>query len=166
MSSPERRLPGELVFCLLLMVLGGFLLWHAYGISGFQSLASAGAFPMFAAVVMVVSAVVALVQSARKARSMPPKGESAVREFARRLLPGVLLLFTLVIAAYMALLERLGFVLSSYLFLVVSMFLLGSRRWVFNLVVAAVALTAIYGVFQTVFAVVLPPGAWLQGVWK
>jgi putative tricarboxylic transport membrane protein len=64
----------------------------------------------------------------------------------------------------MWLLERLGFVVASYLFLVVSMFLLGSRRVLLNLAVSAVSLAAIYVIFQTVFAVVLPKGTWWQGV--
>jgi len=61
-------------------------------------------------------------------------------------------------------LEWTGFVLSSYVFLVVSMWLLGSRRLVLNLVVSALSLAAIYVVFQTVFSVVLPKGTLFRGL--
>jgi putative tricarboxylic transport membrane protein len=57
MPLRRRRLPGELTFALLLIGLSLFLLWQAYGISGFESLTSAGAFPMVAAAVMLVTAV-------------------------------------------------------------------------------------------------------------
>jgi putative tricarboxylic transport membrane protein len=166
MQSHRRRLPGELIFCLALIVFGLFILWQAYRISGFDSISSAGSFPMVAALVMVISAVVALAKTARMPRSEGEPGESLPRQFARRLVPGVLVAFTLAIAAYMVLLDPLGFLVSSYLFLVVSMRLLGSARWVRNLVVSAVALALIYVVFQTVFSVVLPSGTWLQGVLK
>ena len=51
---------------------------------------------------------------------------------------------------------------TSYLFLVVSMRLLGGRRIVLNLLVSALSLAAIYVIFQTVFSVVLPKGVLLQ----
>jgi putative tricarboxylic transport membrane protein len=49
---------------------------------------------------------------------------------------------------------------------VASMALLGSRRWGLNLLVSALALAAIYVIFQTVFSVVLPSGTLLQGLFK
>jgi putative tricarboxylic transport membrane protein len=63
-------------------------------------------------------------------------------------------------------LEWLGFVVGSYLFLIVAMWILGGRRIVLNLVVSALVLTAIYVVFQTAFSVVLPAGSLWQGVFK
>jgi putative tricarboxylic transport membrane protein len=61
-------------------------------------------------------------------------------------------------------LEWLGFVVSSYLFLAVTMRLLGSTRWRTNLLVSALVLGAVYLVFQTAFSVVLPAGRLWQGV--
>ena len=71
----------------------------------------------------------------------------------------LLVLFTLLIVAYMLLLEVLGFILSSYLFLLLSMQVLGSRRLLVNLAASAVVLASIYIIFQTAFSVVLPPGS-------
>jgi len=113
MHTIRRRLPGELVFSILLIAFSLFMLWQAYSISKFESFTSAGA-----------------------------------------------------ITAYMLILERAGFVLSSYVFLVISMWLLGSRKWVLNLWVSAFSLAVVYVIFQTVFAVVLPSGSWLAGVFK
>lgn len=164
MHTPRRRPAGEIGFTVLLVVFSAFMLWTAYGISGFGSLTSAGAFPMVATAVMLVTGLVTVGHALREAPTESRAGESTARKFTRELTPPVLIAFTVAIAAYMWLLERLGFVVASYLFLVVSMFLLGSRRVLLNLAVSAVSLAAIYVIFQTVFAVVLPKGTWWQGV--
>ncbi len=166
MHIHRRRLPGEIVFILLLLALSVFLLWTAYGISGFESFTSAGAYPMVTTGVMVVSGLVILFQSLKTPRAAGGTGESLVRQFVRTLTPSLVLAFTVATIAYMLLLERLGFVLASYLFLVGSMWILGSRRFILNLAVSALALGFIYLIFQTIFAVSMPAGTWLQGVLK
>lgn len=163
MHTRRRRPAGEIVFSVLLLLLSAFMLWTAYGISGFDSLTSAGAFPMVATAVMVATGIANVVHALREAPTESRIGESAAAKFFRELTPPVLVAFTVAIAVYMWLLERLGFVVASYLFLVVAMFLLGSRRIVLTLVVAAGSLAAIYLIFQTLFSVVLPKGTWLAG---
>jgi putative tricarboxylic transport membrane protein len=164
MHAPRRRLAGETMFIALLVLFSAFMLWTAYGISGFTSLTSAGAFPMVATLVMLVSAGIALRDTTRLPRADAAEGEGLVAQFRRQLVPAVVVWFTVAIAVYMIALERVGFLIASYLFLVASMRLLGSTRWVLNLVVSAVCLAAIYVIFQTVFAVVLPTGTLLQGL--
>lgn len=166
MHTSRRRLPGELVFSMLLIVFSLFMLWQAYSISKFESFTSAGAFPMFAAAVMLLSGLIAAGETVKLTPLPGDAGESAWRQFVRQITPGMLVQFVLAIAAYMFLLERLGFVLSSYLFLVVSMRLLGSRKWVLNIWVSALSLALVYLVFKTIFSVVLPSGTLLQGLVK
>lgn len=166
MLSLRRRLPGELVFSLLLIVFSLFMLWQAYSISKFESFTSAGAFPLFAAAVMLISGLIAAGETARMAPLPGGQGESVWRQFVRQITPGMLVQFVIVIAAYMFLLERAGFILSSYAFLVVSMWLLGSRKLILNLWVSALSLAVVYAIFQTIFAVVLPSGTWLAGAFK
>lgn len=161
MQTPRTRRAGELAFTGLLLVFSLFMLWQAYSISKFESITSAGSFPMFAAAVMLATALVIAVQTAR-ARPPPSAGESLARQFARQITPLVLVSFTLAIIVYMVLLDLIGFLPASYLFLVVSMRLLGGRRIVLNLLVSALSLAAIYVIFQTVFSVVLPKGMLLQ----
>ena len=98
-----------------------------------------------------------LVKTAR-AKVVLEGGETLVQQFVRRLAPLQLVLFAVLILAYMLLLEPVGFLLSSYLFLACAMQLLGSKRTGLNLLVSAVVLAAIFVVFQTAFSVVLPPG--------
>lgn len=164
MHPPRRRLAGEILFTWTLVAFSAVMLWTAYGISGFDSLTSAGAFPMVATAVMLLTGVGNVVHTRREQPSPRQGGESSLRQFVRELTPPVLVAFTAAIAAYMLLLEPLGFVIASYLFLVASMRLLGSRRVGFNLVVAAASLAAVYLVFQSVFSVVLPRGTLLQAL--
>jgi putative tricarboxylic transport membrane protein len=124
----------------------------------------AGAFPMVATGVMLLTGIANVVHALREQPTERQPGESLWAKFGRELTPLVLVAFAAAILVYKLALEWTGFVLSSYVFLVVSMWLLGSRRLVLNLVVSALSLAAIYIVFQTVFSVVLPKGTLLQGV--
>ena len=166
MRSGRKRLPGERVFTLLLVLFSGFMLWQAYSISGLESITSAGAFPLAAAALMLLCGIIVAVDTARMPRIAPQADASTLREFARLLTPPVLVGFTLAIVLYMLALEPVGFIGSSYLFLIVSMRLLGSRRWLLNLGVSAVCLGVIHVIFRTVFSVVLPSGSLLTGFWK
>ena len=59
---------------------------------------------------------------------------------------------------YMVGIEWLGFLPSSFLFLVLTMRLLGYPRWSTILLSSCVSLVAIYLVFELAFSVLLPSG--------
>ena len=164
MPEKKSRLPGELTFTLLLLLGSLYLLHQAYGISRFESITSAGVFPMLSALVMVITALIALSGVAQSTLVAPDAGESLSGHFIRRITPQVWLMFTTTVVLFMLLLSKLGFVLSAYLFLVLSMRLLGSTRWLFNALLSAVSLAVVYLIFQTVFSVILPKGTWLTGL--
>jgi putative tricarboxylic transport membrane protein len=164
MAATRARAAGELVFALLMLLFSAFMLWSSIGISGFKSYTSAGSFPMAASATMLICALIVVAQTVRAPRAPAAPGESPWAQFSRQIVPRVVLLTTLAIVVYMLTLERLGFIVGSYLFLLVSMRILGSRRWGLNLLASAVVLGAIYLVFQTVFAVVLPEGTLWQGL--
>jgi putative tricarboxylic transport membrane protein len=158
MRTPPPRLPGELSFMVLIVLFSAFMLWASYNISKFDSISSPGAFPMLCAATMLVTGLMSLRKSARSKVELQGD-ETLVQQFFRRLAPMQLILFTLLIVAYMLLLEVLGFLVASYLFLVVSMQVLGSKRVPLNLGVSALVLGSIFVVFQTAFSVVLPAGS-------
>lgn len=158
MTALRARRPGEVVFALVMLLLSAFLLWAAVDISGVKSYTSAGAYPMAAAATMLACSLIVLVQTLRLPDDADDGGAPAWRRFVRRIAPPVIVSSSAVIGLYMLALERLGFVVASYLFLVVMMRLLGGTRWGVNLTVSAVVLGAIYLVFQTIFSVVLPTG--------
>jgi len=166
MHIQRRRLAGEVVFALLLLASSLFLFWHSYKISGFSSYTSAGAYPMVTTAVMSISAIIILFQTLRIARVESAPGQSLLFQFYTQVTPTLIVVFALSIVGYMMLLEPLGFVISSYLFLVISMWLLGSRRLLINLLVSAAAIGFIYIVFQTIFSVAVPKGTLIQGLFK
>jgi putative tricarboxylic transport membrane protein len=163
MSAPRRRLPGELYFVLFMLLLGVTALWQAWRIAGFSSWSSPGALPIFAALVMVLSGLKIALNTFRAPDREPTPGRSLARDFHHRITPAVVIWFTLLIVAYMFALEPLGFVLSSFAFLVGAMFALGERRIVRVVLISAISLACIYVIFQTAFSVVLPEGV-LRGV--
>lgn len=158
MHTSHPRLPGELTFVALIVLFSAFMLWASYGISRFESISSPGAFPMVCALAMLVTGGMNLVKTAR-ARLVLDADETWVQQLVHKIFPLQLVLFALLIVAYMLLLDVLGFLVSSYLFLVLAMSLLGSKRMGLNLLVSAVALVAIFIVFRTAFSVVLPAGS-------
>ena len=116
---------------------------------------------MFAALMLVLSALAFVYRTARMAAPEHYSGLSRLQRFVAVMTPRAVVWFTALIVLYMLALERLGFLLSSFLFLGAAMTALGSRRMLFNVAVSAASLAAIYLVFQTVFSVVLPQG-WLE----
>lgn len=163
MNPNQKRVPGELVFVLVLLLFGLTALWQSYRISGFGSWSSPGALPMLAALVLVLSGIKIAYGTWRRPPPELPPGVSGSAAFRQALLPRVVVGFTLLIVLYMFTLEPLGFIASSFLFLVAGMWVLGSRRFVYNAVVAAASLAVIYVIFQTAFSVVLPEGV-LRGL--
>lgn len=166
MIQPRRpRLAGELTFSVLLIVFSLAMLMVSYGISKLESISSAGAFPMVVCLMMLISGLIIVRDTARASHAVNSDKESVPSQFMRQIAPLQLALFAIATAAYMLLLEPLGFIVSSYLFLVISMRLLGSEKILLNLLLSAVCLVFVYVVFQTAFSVVLPAGSWLQKVW-
>lgn len=157
MHTSHARLPGELTFMVLSVVFSTFMLWASYSISQFESISSPGVFPMVCAAALLVTGFMSLLKTARAKLNL--EGETFWQQFVRKLAPAQLVLFTLLIAVYALTLEVVGFLVGSYVFLLLSMQVLGSKRMGLNLVVSAVVLAAIFVVFQTAFSVVLPAGS-------
>jgi putative tricarboxylic transport membrane protein len=151
-SQPTRR-PGEIVFTILMLLLSIFLLWNAYTISGFSSKSSPGAFPIAATAVMVVAGVFAIVQTLRT-----PAGATGFVAFRTHIIPNIVLLFGGLILAYGLVLETVGFIITSFVFLFVGMTLLYKRGVVPALFYSILSLILVYVTFRLIFKVVLPEG--------
>jgi putative tricarboxylic transport membrane protein len=153
------------VFAAATLLFGLTALWLAWRIAGLSSWSSPGVMPMIAAAAMSGSALVILRNTLRMKRPEVADGSTLSRRFLDQVTPLPIVLFTALIVVYMLALEPLGFVISSFAFLVAAMLALGSKRILFNVVVSAVSLALIYVIFQTAFSVVLPEGI-LRGVFQ
>ena len=152
------RHPGELTFALTMLLLALTALWLSYRISGFSGWSSAGSVPMGTSFFMVASAIVFIRGTLRKPPVETSPESPASRQFYEQIFPLRHMLFTAVIVAYMLLLEPLGFITSSFLYLMASSLVLGERRYVHMTILNVLSLATVYLVFQTAFSVVLPTG--------
>ena len=154
-ATPPRR-PGELVFNLA-MVLGSlFLLYSAYGISGFDALSGSGAVPMATTAVMAICAGMILWETMRKSRITGEKLE-------RDILPPSVLVTIVAIIAYALALQPLGFLPTSFLFLWGMMRYLTRRSVVWSAIVALGTIAMVYLIFRLIFSVLMPEGIVPEG---
>lgn len=154
MQPMRRRQPGETAFGYLILVISLLILHQSYSIAGFSSVSSAGVFPMIASLAMAISSVAIILKN----RKMAPPDPNL--SFIRRVAPAPVVVFTALIVAYMLTLEPLGFLISSFLFLLTSTLYLERRNPLLLTALCAISLGFIYFVFRTVFSVILPQG-WL-----
>ena len=158
------RRPGELAFTVALVGFAIVALWQSSLISDFEGpaarrLAAPGVFPVLASAVMLVSALATLAGTARRPR--------ATGGFLAEIVPRRLVVVTGLVALYVALMPRLGFLADSGLFLFASFLYLWRRPWWMSLGLAALALGVVWAVFRLLFQVVLPTGdldRWLIGL--
>jgi hypothetical protein len=102
---------------------------------------------------MSVTAAIALLRSARR-RS--PQG--GVTLFRKEVLPPAVVVFSAFILGYSLLLQPLGFLLASFLFLVVSTWFLEAGRFRRAVLLSTISIVGVYVVFRLIFQVVLPEG--------
>ena len=152
-NDTQERRPGELVFNAVLLIFSLFMFWHAYRIAGFSSLSSAGAFPMAMSALMAVTSSTVLLRTWRRRAA-----RGGLQAFWVQILPQVAVVFSVFILGYSLLLKPLGFVVASFLFLLVSTWFLEGGRFKRSLLLSVVSIVAVYIVFRLVFQVVLPEG--------
>jgi putative tricarboxylic transport membrane protein len=151
MNSARVRRPGEAAFAVILAIFSAFLLWTAYNISGFEALSSPGALPMAAAGTMFVCAAMIAVQTLR---SKAATDESLTRD----IVPMPIILTIVMVGAYALLLQPLGFLPTSFLFVTILIRVLGRQSLAFCAAVSAVSILLIYLVFRIIFNVIMPEG--------
>lgn len=158
MKSPETLRPGERVFTLVLVVFAGYAFWESYGISGFSGLTTGGVMPMIASGVMLMTALVTLSETLRK----PGTGQGSLRGVAAYLFPLRVVLFTALVAGYVAAIPSVGFLPASGGLLFVSIWALWRKGPVWSLAISLLSIGVIYLLFRVVFSVVLPTGSLWQ----
>lgn len=147
---------GEVTTVWLLLVFSLFVLYQAYRITGFSGLSSAGAFPLAAAFIMSATALYLVLDNLRLAHRQAADDHRPAWLVINALMPLRIVLFTALIVAYMLLLQPLGFLFSTFLFLCSGFIYLRGSTPLRCVLIAAVAVAVIYGLFHYLFRVVLP----------
>jgi len=156
MSDFSKLRHGEKLFNWLLLAFSGFVLVMAYRIAGFSSVASAGAFPMGVAAILVI-AMVAVLLGTRKCEKAEAAGlVDELRQALRAIFPPQILVYIVLIGGYAFAIERLHFLPASSLFLLVSIIYLKGTSVLRSILVTAGTVAFIYVVFLYVFKVVVP----------
>ncbi|TDX27615.1 tripartite tricarboxylate transporter TctB family protein [Modicisalibacter xianhensis] len=158
MSKYTKLQPGERVFNILLLLFSLGVLYEAYRISGpgFESINSPGAFPVGLGVILIASMIVIIAGQFRKPKPDTKGALDEARQFLQLHFPLPIVVFSAMAIGYLLLLEPLGFVIATLLFLFVSMVYLRHGRFVSSAIIAAVAITVIYALFKLLFQVYLP----------
>lgn len=158
MKTPDSLRPGEQFFALLLVIFAAYAFWESYGISRFSGLTTGGVMPMLASGVMVVTALVTLSETLRK----PGTGKGSIRDVIAYLLPARVVLFTVLVVVYVAVIPSIGFLPASGGLLFVSIWALWRKGPVWSLAISLLSIGVIYLLFRVVFSVVLPSGSLWQ----
>jgi putative tricarboxylic transport membrane protein len=111
--------------------------------------------PLLCGLSMVVFSLIIFIQSLGKIR---PEGEGA-GSFFTPLWPRLAVALTMLLA-YTFLLEPLGFILTTFIFMLGVLRWIGKIRWATALLVAFIATAASYGLFDRLLKVQMPPGFW------
>jgi len=155
MKPNDTLRPGERLFALLLVIFAGYAFWESYGISGFRGLTTGGVMPMLASCVMLLTGLVFLSDSLRKPRA-PDSGLAGVIAY---LFPLRVVLFTLLVAIYVAAIPSVGFLSASGGLLFLTIWALWRKGPIPALLISLLSIGAIYVLFRVVFQVVLPIGS-------
>ncbi len=145
--------PGERILVWLMLAFSIAVLVMALLIPNLEHLSSSGVFPIFIACTMIGSALCILWQNRRRYKAMALREELRLsRSFT---FPKVVIGYVVILVLYILLTEPLHFLLSSYLFLVGSFLFLKGATPARSFLIGAVMLAIIYGLFQTIFKVIL-----------
>ena len=158
MDNERRKQPGEGAFGIILLLVSLIFVWQSYEISGFSALSSPGAFPLAASAVMLIAALIVVIGDLRRSRDTEGRLTDKARLFSAQVTPTVVVVFTGFVIGYSALLNVLGFLPTSFLFLFVAIHFLHRGSVFHSFIVALGSLIVIYVIFRLVFTVVLPEG--------
>lgn len=151
-TAEATRKPGELVFSIVLLTFSFAALYLSLAISGFSSISAPGTLPLIASTVLVLSALLIT----RQTWSLPPTPNAS---FTSMITPLTLVNFCLLGLGYVALLTLVGLVVSTLIYLFVSILYLHRQGWLLAFFVSLNSLAIIYVIFRVTFKVLLPEGA-------
>ncbi|PTV96648.1 tripartite tricarboxylate transporter TctB family protein [Rhodobacter aestuarii] len=150
MHDPNRRLPGERIFSVLMVAVSLFLFYTATQISGLSGLAEPGSFPMFATGMMVITSTIITFKTLRLPHSDVHGWKSVF--------PGLVILTIILMGFYALALQPVGFLPTSFVFLTIANWVMARGNPLRAALTSALSLVLVYVVFRLVFSVLMPEG--------
>jgi putative tricarboxylic transport membrane protein len=147
---------------LIVIALGLFVAYHSYAVLKLGILISPGAgfLPFLCGIALIVLGVVWRLQG----WLFRPGPKASAGEAEAASLPGTrrkLVLAFLTTTAYALLFERIGFLLSTLVFMLGWQMVVERERWLKAVIVTALCAAAMYGLFRYLLRVELPPNPFL-----
>ncbi|MEZ5534593.1 MAG: tripartite tricarboxylate transporter TctB family protein [Thiolinea sp.] len=148
-----KKHPGESVFGWLMLGFSLFMFYQAYQIAGFSALSSPGSIPLAASAIMIIAACLIVIQNTTR-----PAADRGFTAFREQIIPASVAVFCGLILVFAVVLKTVGFILTAFTFLLLSIWFLHKRGFIPSLLLALVSIVLVYIVFRLVFQVVLPEG--------
>lgn len=157
-TSPETTKakpmpPGELKMLALLFVIGAALFADALRSPGFFQGVSAGpgSMPQLVSGALILMVLGLVVSALRKGYK-----EGSLSDLVHYLFDKEVIILLITVGVYGLVIELVGFIPSTIVFLVVTMYLLDRKQLIRKIIISAGTLAVLYLIFSTLFQVVLP----------
>lgn len=148
---------GERALSFILILFSIFAIYQSYKISGKQFTSSCpGAFPMFTSIVLLILGIWIWGEKKHLSPEKYPSLKEKMRAIRDLILNRDIFIVIILIFAYSMVLEILGFSISTFLFLWISMTYLSLGKIIRNFGISLLSLSIILLIFKTIFRVILP----------
>ncbi len=153
----KSRLHPDVVISIVALVFGALLLIEIHGYPDDVKM-----FPRLFLILFMIFMGITLVNGIRK--TLAPEKYDASEWWARLDVTRNPILTAVMIVVYVALIGILGFYISTAIYMLVSMYVFGSKKWIVNLVVTASLLVFCFVLFEKLLSVTLPVGLLLKAI--
>ncbi len=134
---------------LFFIILGGFMAWQAAKLSiGSPRMPGPGFFPFCLSIFLIIVALIILLRGLK----LPPRVQESGQKWGR------VTLALVAIFVYALVLETLGYLISTFVLMVLLLNMMGKRSWWFAPTVSAIITLASYILFKVWLEVLLPRG--------
>ena len=143
---------ADVITSIVLLVLSGLMIWEAYQMPPSATFGpGAGFLPIGVGLVLAILATILLVEAWRRPGDLNSKSPfPAIKPLIRV----VLLLVGLM--AYISLIEVIGFLVDTFLYVTFLMWVVEREKWQKSLAVAVLTTAGLYIIFQTLLGIKLP----------
>lgn len=148
---------GEIGLSIILVLFSIFAIYQSYRINGADlTISSPGAFPTFISIMLLIFSIWILVENYRSNIQMKNTIKEKINDIGSLTLSKEILLIIIFIIIYALIIDKIGFVVSTIMFLWISISFLSKEKIFINLGLSILIVAGIVLIFNTIFNVVLP----------